>query len=995
MAPTDHVNFNYSVDAGNGSRNFCASDAWRRTLLGTVAAGALFFGYTRTANAGCTSAGPTVTCTGDLNDPPSPFVVDNGTVIPQTGYNTLNVNNLDADITPGSGTDGINFERSDANVGDIVIDTEANITTIGLEAEGIFAESGVETGSGDATSGAVTVTQTGDIETAGFNSDGIEASSKADAAGSGDATAGTVVVTQTGAIETTLNDSDGIEASSYAAAHSGSNATAGAVTVTQTGDIQTAGFGSLGIEASSKADAAGGGNATADAVAVTQFGGIETTLNNSDGIKALSLANAEDNGDATSGAVTVTQTGDIETAGFNSDGIHANSSADAAGGGSATSGTVAVTQFGGIETILNNSDGIEALSLANAEDNGDATAGAITVTQTGDIETAGFNSEGIYAKSLAVTDSGIATNGTIDITLNGGAIRSTQAEGVEFVGGADNTLTINNTVSISGGTTDVLGGDGDETIRNFGTLTTPGDIDLGAGLNAFNNYAGAIFNSGNRVNLGAGNTLTNDGYLSPGGVDSIATTALTGNLDLEPGGALVVDVDPVAVSDNADLIDMTAGSGQASAAGGVAVHFSQLTGTAGDQFLLIETNQEVLVQGLQLSAAVNAEIEYLDSETDVVLTLTSDDLIDFVPNGLNRNQTNIGQSLDVAFDVGAPALDPVFNSLLYYTFGLDAYKDALDQLSPEIYADTQLAALYSSLDFSNNLLSCRINGRDAAAINKQGQCVWAAAKWRETDRDATSQNIGFDEQAWQFAGGVQVALDPVWRLNFGLGYQNTSLDTDTGAKSDGDMVQGGVALKYNPGALLLAGIVSGGRGWYDTTRPMAFGNFAATADGDYDIDVFQGRLHASYVMGAPSLFFKPMIDAAATYVGLDDVNESYANGAGLNVHGNGETIYSLAPAVEVGTEWWTTAGTLIRPFVRGGVTWFSEDDVTVSASFAGAPDGVGPFSIRASTDEVLYDLSAGLEMITAGETNFRVFYDGHFGDETTIHSVGLKGSAKF
>jgi len=81
--------------------------------------------------------------------------------------------------------------------------------------------------------------------------------------------------------------------------------------------------------------------------------------------------------------------------------------------------------------------------------------------------------------------------------------------------------------------------------------------------------------------------------------------------------------------------------------------------------------------------------------------------------------------------------------------------------------------------------------------------------------------------------------------------------------------------------------------------------------------------------------------------------------------------------------------------VRGGVTWFSEDDVTVSASFAAAPDGVGPFSIRAGMDEVLYDVSAGLEMITAGETNFRVFYDGHFGDDTTIHSVGLKGSAKF
>ena len=81
--------------------------------------------------------------------------------------------------------------------------------------------------------------------------------------------------------------------------------------------------------------------------------------------------------------------------------------------------------------------------------------------------------------------------------------------------------------------------------------------------------------------------------------------------------------------------------------------------------------------------------------------------------------------------------------------------------------------------------------------------------------------------------------------------------------------------------------------------------------------------------------------------------------------------------------------------MRAGVTWFSDDDVALSASFAGTPTGVGPFTILAEMDEVQADVAAGLEMINAEDSTLRLYYDGHFGDTTRIHSVGLKASAKF
>ena len=104
----------------------------------------------------------------------------------------------------------------------------------------------------------------------------------------------------------------------------------------------------------------------------------------------------------------------------------------------------------------------------------------------------------------------------------------------------------------------------------------------------------------------------------------------------------------------------------------------------------------------------------------------------------------------------------------------DEYKNALDQLSPELYSDAQIAALYSSLAFSNSLLSCKVNGTDTASIIREGQCLWAGASARFLNASTTSDQIGFDETAGLFTAGAQVALDDVWRLGVAGGYQSST-----------------------------------------------------------------------------------------------------------------------------------------------------------------------------------------------------------------------------
>ena len=198
---------------------------------------------------------------------------------------------------------------------------------------------------------------------------------------------------------------------------------------------------------------------------------------------------------------------------------------------------------------------------------------------------------------------------------------------------------------------------------------------------------------------------------------------------------------------------------------------------------------------------------------------------------------------------------------LLNTVSDDAYKAALNQLLPELYSDAEISALYASLGFSNSLLSCKVNGTDTAAIIREGQCLWAGANARFLDSGTTFDQIGFNETAGLFTAGAQVALDNVWRLGFAGGFQTSTLDTATNAQSQGSLGQGGVALKYNPGPLLIAGTLSGGGGQYDTKRPMSFGGFTGLAEGDQIVGLLQRR-HARRLRVRRAA---PLLEAHARY----------------------------------------------------------------------------------------------------------------------------------
>ena len=85
----------------------------------------------------------------------------------------------------------------------------------------------------------------------------------------------------------------------------------------------------------------------------------------------------------------------------------------------------------------------------------------------------------------------------------------------------------------------------------------------------------------------------------------------------------------------------------------------------------------------------------------------------------------------------------------------------------------------------------------------------------------------------------------------------------------------------------------------------------------------------------------------------------------------------------------------MRPLLRAGGIWYTNDDFALNAGFDGAPAGVGPFTINTEIDEVMGLIGVGIDVINGEDDALRLSYDAQLGETTQIHSVGIKGSAKF
>jgi len=646
-------------------------------------------------------------------------------------------------------------------------------------------------------------------------------------------------------------------------------------------------------------------------------------------------------------------------------------------------GTDTLTNEGTVTGIVKMGDGTNVI---NNELRG-AIIGDLT-TGTGDDT---FTNEGTLTGDVDLGNGANVVNnktgGTIAGDLITGTGNDTFANDGTFTGNVDlgegNNVASN--TSHNSFTGDFVTGSGNDTLTNTGAWT--GTIDLGGGTNAFNNNAGGIFRSGATVVLGAGNVLTNAGTLSPGGSGTIATTAITGNFVQAAGGTLEIDVDPTIPS--ADLLTV---SGTADLAGSVALVLTGDSKMEGEVTFLTAAGG-VTDNGLAFAATptVSYELLYPDSNSVALGYAASFARVDV---GLTPNQSAVGTYLNQIMLAGSAELSALLTSLLGIADETE-YQAALDLVQGD-HQQNQTSMLFgTNRTFMNNLLSCpeRLDGNEKDVADKT--CLWSRVGGQVSDVSRSDTTAGGEEITWGFSGGYETAVPDLEQVRVGamISVEDIQSNSNSGASSEGTRLRAGIKAEKGFGDLEASLGLFGGITSYDTTRPTFGGTGPAISDHDITFGSAVGRV--SYSLDAGSMRFVPMLDLVLTHLNFGEVNETGAGAANLRIESTEEWIASATPAFGVVGTVAETEDVKVHASLKGGVSFYSQSELTFRSHFASAPVGVGGFTTMSGFDDVVGNVSGALQFELDEGMSFKAGYDGRFGGLATSHGGYLRAITPF
>jgi hypothetical protein len=833
------------------------------------------------------------------------------------------------------------------------VDVTADGTVSSANGKGIYATSaggGVHVTAGGLVSSqgdGITASTTGPVSPAVVEAAGVTSSGGAGIIAH--SASGSVYLTDTGVVEA---HGRAIEASSLGDGSS--------VNIWQTGDVTS--------------DTAEGIAATAGAGAVSlnAWGNVTAAT---DGIIASNLGS--------SGSVSVLSVGNVHAAAGS--GVYAY----------APQGSVSVSTYGDVAAHgsaggdIGHNAGIYAASVGDPNASVEVTANGSVSSDHGDAIYAASTSSKVTVTTNAVVTGGknginvSGDGGDISVDVEGGSVSGGDGASINITGPSRSAVTNKGVINLDGLDADAIVATNSETaIDNYGTIN--GNITLSTYTSSIFNWQSGLMNLGSSIDLGnLGNFLDNAGSVAVGGAGNIATTTLNGAFRQETSGVLLDDVDPQ--GGTGDMLDVT---GEANLSGKLRLNLTSF-GTTTDPIEFLSAGQWINTRDITATAnpTVLASVSYSgDNKTAYV----SVDGFNFAPEGVSGNAASIGSYLNTALP-NTPSLAPVGLGLA--NLGTIAEVDnALDQLTPTIYNADQRGTTVDDTGFVNRLFSCKVaDGADP--FNAEGECTWARADYGTTTHTGAGDGSGYSEQAFDVSAGRQVALGKDVRLDIGGGVVSSGLATDLGSTSKGATGQFGAALKYVPGDALLAASLSGSYGWFQNQRPLSFGGFTDTLKGNSQLANLDARLRAAYTFQQGDYYARPQIDLDASYAHAGAVDETGAVAA-MHIDASDELALSVTPAFEVGGQTVLDDDSIFRPYLRGGATVYADPSSTTTGHFV-TDTGGDSFSVASTSDQVLWNLSAGFDLLQSSGQTWRAYYDASFGATTLSQSGGVKLSVNY
>lgn len=834
-----------------------------------------------------------------------------------------------ADVTVNS--TGNLTSYNDTGISAEAINKRVSVTSVGAiqaKTDGIYGR----TSGNDTLFSSLTVNQTGAIVAYdGYGVNAVAAKTSVD-------------VTVTGAI---TSKKSGIDAVS-----TGSDANASVVVNHSGGQITSYDF--HGIEASS----------SATNVTVINDSEIQSKL---DGIHATMTAT-----NAPNSSVTVSQAGHILT--YSGYGIYAT----------ATEAGVSIINTGSIDAkmggIYGYASGAAANAKVNIENSGDiftydgSAIYALATSQDVDVKhhsgTLSGGSYGIHAESLT-------TNATATIGEDG-VIHGMNTAAVYLRGITGTTVT--NYGEIDGDLYELAiqtAGYGGSVVNNYGILK--GNVEIDSGFSSFNNELGGLYDVADLA-FNQGGLITNDGTLSPGGVETIHEAHIGGNLVQSDTGILLIDA-------SATVADKIIVAGNVELSGGLQLKFSDF-GAA--RQINILNSYWIDVADLTLkNNAVDATILYVN-DTDVVLDFRG---LDFAAASLSDHSTPVGDSLTAAYNAGSTDMSDLFAKLANMADD-DAYQAAIDQLTPNLALSQSQQGQVDASRFADTLMSCPAGSTYVSAIG-QSSCFWGRGELVKTQQDETLSASAYDSSATNGAIGGQVEVNESMFLGLSLGTKDSSLDAGDFGNSTQSSTQYGAALKYVTGSWLFSAALSGGNGSIDTTRFVTIGDLEETLSSSRNITTASLRLRAANSMTiSEQSYIKSVFDLNATRVAFSAATETGGISA-LDYAAGSDMVYSIAPSLELGTQLKGSGDLTFNPFVRLGAYSQTGSAHDLSASFVESDAADGGFTINTSSSSARATVALGLNIVNGDIGGLNLVYSREMGDGADVETIALKGVLRF
>lgn len=679
-------------------------------------------------------------------------------------------------------------------------------------------------------------------------------------------------------------------------------------------------------------------------------------------------------------------------------------------GGNGVSGRVRIDLKNGASVTTTGSRSHAIFAQSAGGRGSAATLGTRTVVNIGEgslVSATGPGSHGVFAQSSGNQTGQIQVTVDEGATVIGGKSDSSESGAGIFVRDGDvNTIrnfgslssiegtvgTAFRSISDGGGTSfenygSVLGrvvmeGNGSHQFLNFGTYE--GAVTLNqSGAGSFENETGGLVIS---ESIQAPR-IVNRGTIQIGSQKVISELLVTGALEQTESGTIVVDIDPSLAGTGKKVSDTIVVDGTAVLDGTASVNLLSVYQATGEEvvvpfiiFVTQETDAAAQTEktSFQQAAAAVSDLELTESivaQYELVVTSPTEiDIafdIDFsnaeILTGVTTNQAALSEYIEQLYE--ARLLDPEIILALINISDFDTYDAALDTLSSEIYADTQVSTTLSALRFSDTLFSCA-SSEGAYRFFDDGTCVFteiAGARLSRSDSDASA---GFDQDSWRFSAGGQLALGDVWTVGGAFTYVSSDItNSHMASSSTGDQFFIGASLKRRYGNWELSGALGGSYGKFDSRRNPFIG---PSVSGDQDVWSGSVRARAAYLIGDDTRYIIPRIEAGLDFLNAGALTETGDSPFRLHVAGSSETYFTLRPAVEFGGEFLLSNGAVVRPHATIGITQFlGNHDVDINSRFASILDSSSTWATSVDIGSTYFDLAAGVDVFTDQGFTFR------------------------